>query len=81
MMNQALYAIIRENGKLTFVEKPIQHVQNVSKEELCKYHNYATSLGSAFTSDIPRIKEELLNNNNKAYRMDAIEICSMPSLN
>lgn len=74
MMNQALYAIIRENGKLTFVEKPIQHVQNVSKEELCKYHNYATSLGSAFTSDIPRIKEELLNNNNKAYRMDAIDM-------
>lgn len=74
MMNQTLYAIIRENGKLTFVEKPIQHVQNVSKEELCKYHNYATSLGSAFTSDIPRIKEELLNNNNKAYRMDAIDM-------
>lgn len=74
MMNQALYAIIRENGKLTFVEKPIQHVQNVSKEELCKFHNYATSLGSAFTSDIPRIKEELLNNNNKAYRMDAIDM-------
>lgn len=74
MMNQALYAIIRENCKLTFVEKPIQHVQNVSKEELCKYHNYATSLGSAFTSDIPRIKEELLNNNNKAYRMDAIDM-------
>lgn len=74
MMNQALYAIIRENGKLTFVEKPIQHMQNVSKEELCKYHNYATSLGSAFTSDIPRIKEELLNNNNKAYRMDAIDM-------
>ena len=43
MMNQVLYAIIRENGKLTFVEKPIQHVQNVSKAELCKFHNYATS--------------------------------------
>ena len=74
MMNQTLYAIIRENGKLTFVEKPIQHVQNVSKEELCKFHNYATSLSSAYSSDIPRIKEELLNNNNKAYRMDAIDM-------
>ena len=58
MMNQVLYAIIRENGKLTFVEKPIQHVQNVSKAELCKFHNYATSLSSAYSSDIPRIKEE-----------------------
>lgn len=75
MMNQALYAIIRENGKLTFVEKPIQHVQNVSKEELCNSHNYATSLGEAFTSAIPRIKENLLNNDvNKKDRMDAIDM-------
>lgn len=75
MMNQTLYAIIRENGKLTFVEKPIQHVQNVSKEELCNSHNYATSLGEAFTSAIPRIKENLLNNDvNKKNRMDAIDM-------
>lgn len=53
MMNQTLYAIIRENGKLTFVEKPIQHVQNVSKEELCKFHNYATSLSSAYSVIYP----------------------------
>lgn len=58
-----IYAIIKERGKTSKLKKILKKAslsQEVSERELCRYHNYATSLSGTYCSSIRPIGQIFL---------------------
>lgn len=69
-MSEIIYAIIKEDekSKLHKISISTNSQRTISDEELCKFHNYATNLYSAYCSCLPKVSvEQSIPNSDLRY--------------